>query len=89
MPASKNANSTLKPGKKSAEPNYVLVIHGGAGTMIREGSRSEVACATSSSKVHRESETNPTEMWHNVAVPQLLIADLQLGYLAVGHSVRE
>ncbi|KAG1812425.1 asparaginase [Suillus subaureus] len=41
MPASKNANLTLKPGKKSAEPNYVLVIHGGAGTMIREGSTPE------------------------------------------------
>ncbi|KAG1746098.1 nucleophile aminohydrolase [Suillus lakei] len=31
----------LKPGKKSAQPNYVLVIHGGAGTMIREGSTPE------------------------------------------------
>jgi beta-aspartyl-peptidase (threonine type) len=41
MPASKNANPTLKPGKRSAEPNYVLVIHGGAGTMIREGSTPE------------------------------------------------
>ncbi|KAG2113919.1 asparaginase [Suillus discolor] len=39
MPASKIL--TLKPGKKSAEPNYVLVIHGGAGTMIRDGSTPE------------------------------------------------
>lgn len=39
MPASKNL--ALKPGKKSAEPNYVLVIHGGAGTMIRDGSTPE------------------------------------------------
>jgi len=44
MPAlKKNANSSLtgKPSKKSAEPNYVLVIHGGAGTMSREGSTPE------------------------------------------------
>jgi beta-aspartyl-peptidase (threonine type) len=41
MPASKNANPALKPTKKSAEPNYVLVIHGGAGTMSRQGSTPE------------------------------------------------
>ena len=38
MPALKNTNPVLK---KSAEPNYVLVIHGGAGTMSREGSTPE------------------------------------------------
>ncbi|OAX40522.1 N-terminal nucleophile aminohydrolase [Rhizopogon vinicolor AM-OR11-026] len=38
---SKNANPGLKPANNSAEPNYVLVIHGGAGTMSREGSTPE------------------------------------------------
>lgn len=41
MPASKNGNSTFKPSKKFAEPNYVLVIHGGAGTMVRDDSTPE------------------------------------------------
>jgi beta-aspartyl-peptidase (threonine type) len=42
MPPSKNVNSTLEPGKKSAELNYVLVIHGGAlATMTREDSTPE------------------------------------------------
>lgn len=45
MPASKNAYPTPKCGKKSAESNYVLVIHGGAGTMIREGSTPEQRAA--------------------------------------------
>jgi L-asparaginase / beta-aspartyl-peptidase len=45
MPASKNAHPALKPSKKSAEPNHVLVIHGGAGTMSREGSTPEQRAA--------------------------------------------